>query len=89
MDIKLFSLYLTSLFLFKGLNAGLAPMYLTEISPIHLRGAVGTIYQLIIAFSILVSQILGLPEILGTYEGWPILFGMYIFLHEKNDFSSI
>lgn len=58
-----------------GLNAGLAPMYLTEISPIHLRGAVGTIYQLIIAFSILVSQILGLPEILGTEGGWPILFG--------------
>lgn len=61
-----------------GLNAGLAPMYLTEISPIHLRGAVGTIYQLIIAFSILVSQILGLPEILGSEEGWPILFGLTI-----------
>lgn len=61
-----------------GLNAGLAPMYLTEISPVHLRGAVGTIYQLIIAFSILVSQILGLPEILGTEDGWPILFGLTI-----------
>ncbi|XP_054710131.1 solute carrier family 2, facilitated glucose transporter member 1-like isoform X2 [Uloborus diversus] len=59
-----------------GLNAGLAPMYLTEISPVHLRGAVGTIYQLIIAFSILVSQIFGMPQILGTEHGWPILFGL-------------
>ncbi|XP_035219475.1 solute carrier family 2, facilitated glucose transporter member 1-like isoform X1 [Stegodyphus dumicola] len=61
-----------------GLNAGLAPMYLTEISPIHLRGAVGTIYQLIIAFSILISQIFGMPEVLGTEEAWPILFGLII-----------
>ncbi|GFQ82166.1 solute carrier family 2, facilitated glucose transporter member 3, partial [Trichonephila clavata] len=61
-----------------GLNAGLSPMYLTEISPVHLRGAVGTIYQLIIAFTILVSQILGMPEILGTEEGWPVLFGLII-----------
>lgn len=52
-------------------------MYLTEISPVHLRGAVGTIYQLIIALSILISQILGLPEIFGTEHGWPILFGKF------------
>lgn len=61
-----------------GLNAGLAPMYLTEISPVHLRGAVGTIYQLIIALTILISQILGLPEIFGTPERWPFLFGLII-----------
>ncbi|GFY65022.1 solute carrier family 2, facilitated glucose transporter member 3 [Trichonephila inaurata madagascariensis] len=61
-----------------GLNAGLSPMYLTEISPVHLRGAVGTIYQLIIAFTILISQILGMPGVLGTEEGWPVLFGLII-----------
>ncbi|KAF8790703.1 Solute carrier family 2 like protein [Argiope bruennichi] len=59
-----------------GLNAGLAPMYLAEISPLHLRGAVGTIYQLVITISILVSQVLGLPQILGTEDRWPFLFAM-------------
>lgn len=57
-----------------GLNAGLAPLYLTEISPTHLRGAIGTIYQLVITISILTSNILGMPEILGTADKWPILF---------------
>ncbi|XP_051163072.1 solute carrier family 2, facilitated glucose transporter member 1-like isoform X2 [Leptopilina boulardi] len=57
-----------------GLNAGLAPMYLSEISPSHLRGAVGTIYQLIITISILVAQILGLDGLFGTPTQWPTLF---------------
>ncbi|XP_076687328.1 solute carrier family 2, facilitated glucose transporter member 1 isoform X1 [Andrena cerasifolii] len=61
-----------------GLNAGLAPMYLSEISPIHLRGAVGTVYQLVITMSILVSQILGLEQILGTAEQWPLLLCLTI-----------
>jgi SP family facilitated glucose transporter-like MFS transporter 1 len=61
-----------------GLNAGLAPLYLTEISPTHLRGAIGTIYQLVITISILTSNILGLPQILGTDEKWPILFAATI-----------
>jgi len=56
-----------------GLNAGLAPMYLAEISPTSLRGALGTVYQLIITLSILLSQILGMNNVLGTEEGWPWL----------------
>ncbi|PSN30545.1 Solute carrier family 2 [Blattella germanica] len=61
-----------------GLNAGLAPMYLAEISPVHLRGAVGTVYQLVITISILISQILGLESILGTADSWPTLLAITI-----------
>lgn len=61
-----------------GMNAGLAPMYLAEISPINLRGAVGTVYQLVITISILVAQILGLQSVLGSASSWPTLLAITI-----------
>merc|ERR1711988_1481950 len=61
-----------------GLNAGLAPMYLSEIAPTSLRGAVGTVYQLIITISILLAQILGMANVLGTEQGWPLLLALTI-----------
>ncbi|XKL59707.1 hypothetical protein PGB90_000723 [Kerria lacca] len=61
-----------------GINAGLIPMYLSEISPLNLRGMIGSSYQLIITVSILLSQILGLESILGNENHWPILLSLIV-----------
>ena len=61
-----------------GISAGISPMYLTEISPTNLRGAVGTFYQLIMTMSILLSQIIGMEGVLGNEYGWSILFALTI-----------
>ncbi len=58
-----------------GLNSGLVPLYLTEVSPINMRGTLGSMHQLLVTVAILVSQILGLPFIWGTAERWPYIFG--------------
>lgn len=61
-----------------GLNAGLAPLYMNEISPANLRGALGTVYQLVITIAILLSNIFGLPDLFGTEDRWSLLFAIPI-----------
>lgn len=58
-----------------GLNTSLVPMYISEIAPLNLRGGLGTVNQLAVTVGILFSQILGIQEILGTEDGWPLLLG--------------
>ena len=53
-------------------------MYISEIAPLNLRGGLGTVNQLGVTVGILFSQILGIQDILGTEEGWPLLLG-YIY----------
>ncbi|KAM5334749.1 solute carrier family 2, facilitated glucose transporter member 2 isoform 1-T1 [Glossophaga mutica] len=62
--------------LYCGIISGLVPMYINEIAPTTLRGAIGAIHQLAIVTGILVSQIIGLDFILGNRELWHILLGM-------------
>ncbi|XP_029437858.1 solute carrier family 2, facilitated glucose transporter member 4 isoform X1 [Rhinatrema bivittatum] len=63
---------------YSGLASGLVPMYVGEISPTNLRGALGTLHQLGIVIGILVAQVFGLDSILGTAELWPVLLGLTV-----------
>ncbi|XP_037696741.1 solute carrier family 2, facilitated glucose transporter member 2 isoform X2 [Choloepus didactylus] len=62
--------------LYCGLISGLVPMYIGEIAPTTLRGALGTFHQLAIVIGILISQIVSLNNILGNHDLWHILLGL-------------
>ncbi|KAM4740250.1 solute carrier family 2, facilitated glucose transporter member 1 [Anableps anableps] len=61
--------------LYSGLSTGFVPMYVGEVSPTALRGALGTLHQLGIVIGILIAQIFGLEMIMGNDEFWPLLLG--------------
>lgn len=58
-----------------GINTGVAPMYLSEISPVSLRGLCGTFNQLCITFGVFMSTVMGLDSVLGTREDWQLALG--------------
>ena len=51
-------------------------MYVSEIAPLRIRGAMGTVNQLAVTSGILISMVLGLKDVLGTSDGWPILLAL-------------
>uniref|UniRef100_A0A3P9J172 Solute carrier family 2, facilitated glucose transporter member 4 n=1 Tax=Oryzias latipes TaxID=8090 RepID=A0A3P9J172_ORYLA len=61
-----------------GLACSLTPMYVGEIAPTSLRGALGTLHQLGIVTGILIAQILGLESLLGSEDLWPVLLGLTV-----------
>ncbi|XP_070206842.1 solute carrier family 2, facilitated glucose transporter member 1-like isoform X2 [Littorina saxatilis] len=61
-----------------GVSSGVAPLYLSEISPILLRGLCGTFNQVAICFGTLVAEVIGLDILLGTNTLWPVCFGFVI-----------
>ena len=52
-----------------GINTVLVPLYITEISPVKLRGAVGVLHQLATTISVLIAQILGIRTVSEEREG--------------------
>lgn len=65
--------------LYSGLSTGFVPMYVGEVSPTALRGALGTLHQLGIVVGILIAQVFGLEAVMGNDELWPLLLG-FIFV---------
>ncbi|XP_047438116.1 solute carrier family 2, facilitated glucose transporter member 1 [Mugil cephalus] len=61
--------------LYSGLSTGFVPMYVGEVSPTALRGALGTLHQLGIVVGILIAQVFGLEAIMGNDDLWPLLLG--------------
>lgn len=63
-----------------GLASNVVPMFLGEMAPKNLRGAIGVVPQLFITIGILIAQILGLHSILGNAEGkilaWEVFCGL-------------
>merc|ERR1712223_2053857 len=62
-----------------GLNTSLVPMYISEIAPLTLRGGLGTVNQLAVTVGLLISQVLGVENLLGNDKGWPYLLGVAVF----------
>lgn len=59
-----------------GVSSNVVPMYLGELAPKNLRGALGVVPQLFITVGILVAQLFGFRDLLANEEGWPILLGL-------------
>lgn len=61
-------------------------MYVREVSPITLCGALGTLHQVDIIVGILTAQVLGLESIMGNVDLWLLLLSV-IFLPVMLQFS--
>ncbi|XP_035196314.1 solute carrier family 2, facilitated glucose transporter member 11-like isoform X4 [Oxyura jamaicensis] len=73
---KSFEMIMLSRF-FTGVNAGVSmniqPMYLAESAPKKLRGAVALTSASFTALGLVLGQVVGLRELLGGEESWPLL----------------
>ncbi|XP_053443043.1 solute carrier family 2, facilitated glucose transporter member 11 isoform X4 [Nycticebus coucang] len=56
-----------------GVSMSVQPMYLGESAPKELRGAVAMTSAIFTALGIVMGQVVGLRELLGSPEAWPLL----------------
>ncbi|URE44866.1 hypothetical protein MUK42_25186 [Musa troglodytarum] len=61
-----------------GISSAIVPLYISEISPTEIRGALGSVNQLFICIGILVALVAGLP-LAGNPIWWRTMFAVAIF----------
>ncbi|XP_078268917.1 solute carrier family 2, facilitated glucose transporter member 5-like isoform X2 [Rhinoraja longicauda] len=59
-----------------GISLSVVPMYLGEIAPKNLRGFLGLIPTIFICLGVFAAQVLGLKEVLGQEQYWPLLLSL-------------
>ncbi|XP_075946688.1 solute carrier family 2 member 15b [Anarhichas minor] len=62
-----------------GICLSVVPMYLGEIAPKNLRGFLGLVPSIHICLGVFLAQVLGLSELLGKEEYWPLLLSLVVF----------
>eukprot|EP00102_Acyrthosiphon_pisum_P023191 XP_016660401.1 PREDICTED: solute carrier family 2, facilitated glucose transporter member 1 isoform X3 [Acyrthosiphon pisum] len=60
-----------------GLTMAMVPMYLLELSPANKSGLFGVMFTVGLNFGVVLSQFLGLGNILGNESSWHYLFSLY------------
>ncbi|KAK3930434.1 Solute carrier family 2, facilitated glucose transporter member 1 [Frankliniella fusca] len=60
-----------------GLTTSVMPMYLTELAPVHLRGALGVICPMGINFGVFAGQFAGLDWLFGNEASWHVLLALF------------
>ncbi|KAJ2953001.1 hypothetical protein O0L34_g7381 [Tuta absoluta] len=63
-----------------GLTTSIVPMYLTELSPPSVSGAMGVACPMGVNVGVLSGQVMGLKLLLGGAEDWPYLLSVYAIL---------
>ncbi len=63
-----------------GISTTIIPIYLGEISPSLIRGAIGTLNQLTVAFGLIIAELLSYHKKFGNKKLWKYLFIINIIL---------
>uniref|UniRef100_A0A3Q3W7K2 Solute carrier family 2, facilitated glucose transporter member 5 n=1 Tax=Mola mola TaxID=94237 RepID=A0A3Q3W7K2_MOLML len=61
-----------------GISLSVVPMYLGEIAPKSLRGFLGLVPCIFIGTGVFLAQVLGLHELLGKEEHWPLFLSVVV-----------
>ncbi|OQV15407.1 Solute carrier family 2, facilitated glucose transporter member 1 [Hypsibius exemplaris] len=56
----------------------LVPIYISEISPVALRGALGTLPTTMFILGMIIATTLGLPYVMGNEQQWPLYLALHL-----------